>query len=288
VSTTWQQPKHASGWAPTLRRWGRTLAPIAPFAIGLLIPSPVAVVAAGTVLVCGTAGVIATRVSNPWRDYRPEPGQVWDPEADELPEPGLLEVLGLTGLRVAGVLRGADAADPWLAFQTVDRLGGHSTRVVVRLPGRATVSLSMVAPSVRRTDGMTPLSYPAFGRYRPARGSGKSAERHFRLSSEQARAVLSEAQVARWSVHEQYLVGELYDLGRAALGVNLSKSVRWLLRLRDAFPAGLLQPTERTTPTDAADWPLLDQGEPIVEQQRPFIPKPSRQKYRRARPPQSP
>lgn len=288
MSSTWQQPKPASGWAPTLRRWGRALAPIAPFALGLLIPSPLAVVTAGTMLVGGTAGVIASRVSNPWRDYRPEPGQVWDPKADELPEPGLLEVLGLAGLRVAGVLRGGEASDPWLAFQIVDRLGGHSTRVVVQLPGRATTPLSMVALSTRRSAGMNALSYSAFGRYRPARGSGKPAEQHFRLSSSRTRAVLSEAQVARWSVHEQYLVGELYDLGRSAFEVNLRRSVAWLQRLRDAFPATLLQPAERTTPTDDADWPLLDQGEPIVEQQRPFIPKPSRQKFRRARPPQSP
>lgn len=257
AAQSWQQPRPASGWGRTLRRWGPRLVRVTPFALGFLIPSPLAMALAGTGLVSGVAGTIATLRGNPWRDFQPEPGELWDPDADELPEPGLQDALGLTGFRIDGVLRAGDGAEAWLAFQSVDRLGGRSTRVVVRLPGRATVPLDMVGPTSRNPRASSAASTKAFGRYRPARGPVRSARLHLQFSSEQLRSVLSEATVQSWSLHEQYLVGELYALGAAALRVNLIQSLAWLRRLRDALPDTLVQRIDQpeAAPEDVAGGP---------------------------------
>lgn len=285
---SWQQPRPASGWGRTLRRWGSQLAPVAPFALGLLIPAPAAVVAAGTILIGGSATVLAGMTRDQWRDFEPEPGEHWDPDADELPEPGLLDALGLNGLRVEGVLRGGSDQDRWLVFQTIDRLGGRCTWLMLGLPNPATVPVRMTARRTRRSDAAALLTGDPFGRFKLARGI-RSPDLRYRLSSEPMRAALAQPQVAAWSVHGTYLVAELHTVGRAALRVYLRLSLRWLLRLRDALPATLVRPAERPAATeDDAEWPLMAQGEPIEEQERPFIPKPSRQKYRRARPPRSP
>lgn len=89
-------------------------------------------VAAGLV---GTIGAMSRLVRDCWTGFVPEPDEVFEPDADELPIPGLMEALGLAGHAVRGVLRSAHPDQTWMIFQVVDRLGGRSTRMAVRLPG---------------------------------------------------------------------------------------------------------------------------------------------------------
>lgn len=72
------------------------------------MPHPVVLGVAGTAVVGGVLGVAGTLRLDPWPGFVAETGEHYDPDADELPVPDLLESLGLDGLRVEGVLRGGE------------------------------------------------------------------------------------------------------------------------------------------------------------------------------------
>lgn len=279
----WQQPRHASGWAPTLRRWGAALGKVAPAAIGLAVPNPVVMAMAGTALVGGTIGVAGTLRSNPWVGFEADAGERYDPDADELPVPGLLDAFGWGGLEVDGVLFGGEPGQEWFAFQSVDRLGGRTTRLATRLPGRARHPVTMVARSAwKRSDSALMFNDLLFGDYLPARGHRLKDPR--RLATLEMKRALNVAQVQRFAIRGRWLVADLYPVTRIQLRPSLTQGAAWLLNLRDAYPRSLLDqdaPAPASNPDDEAEWQVMHEGRPVTEAYPPsFTPKPSRRARR--------
>ena len=279
----WRQPRHASGWAPTLRRWGSALGRVAPAALGLAIPHPVVMAVAGTTLVGGAIGVAGTLRLNPWVGFEPDAGERYEPDADELPVPGLLDAFGWGGLAIDGVLFGGRVGDEWFAFQTVDRLGGRTTRLATRLPGRVEHPVTMVARGPwKRSDSLLLSGEALYGDYLPARGH--PVDDPVRLATLEMKRTLLNATVQRWAVRGRWLVADLYALSRVQLRPSLTRGAAWLLRLRDAYPRSLLEAdaaAPASAPDDESEWQVMREGRPVAAADLPaFTPKPSRRARR--------
>ncbi len=256
---SWEQPQNHSGWGATLRRWGPALGPFAPLAIGLVVPSPVAIAAAGTLLATATVATATTLRRNVWTGFQPGAGESFDADAGELPEPALLSTLGLDGLRVDALLLGGPGDDEWMAFQTVDRLGGRTTRVVLPLPGRGR-RVSMVLNGRRRTAMSNALGTDSqVGVYRVVRGHGLADQDLYHLGTRSMRAVLRLGVVRSWGVRDRWLFAELITLAPQSLRADLTSAVDWLRRLRRGYPPELLTPLQET-PADGGEWPVLPQA----------------------------